>query len=310
MRTFCAVIAVIVLMAGCVFDDDLRFVPQTGSVFLHTGERNVIKITDTGATAEWKLAGAWEKVDDISGTQKTLWLAEGSTRQIWEYNPVEEQIVRSRETGTLSPHFIAAGDKVVAVCDTSEHLLGFFRQKDQVFTVVDPGFVPGRLAYRNGKFYIVADQKNVAVYDEQAYAQIGFVAFSHQIVSVEADARSRIFVHTREGSNSWQGMIEYNTNSIGIEEQPVGYKKIRYTPYVEKPLGKEYIRDIQLVNGRLNIEGTPECTDFEADFFESNVYLVQRDTLFSFEIATGKQAAILPFTGNFLKGWYFIEQIP
>ncbi|MDX2249108.1 MAG: hypothetical protein SF052_20140 [Bacteroidia bacterium] len=300
-------------LCGCVFDDDLRFVPQTHTGFIlsqQTDQKSLIRIIADQVERDWKVYPGVGEISDFSGTEKTIWFAEGDKRQIFEYDPENQQVLQTFSTGELTPDYICVGESVILICDSVEEKIGFFRLKNEKLTLTTPGYKPGKAVYRSGKFYVKADDRIVDIYDEQAFASIGKAIFEYKIVEIEADARSRIFIHTREGNTSRQAFIDYNSNNIAEPEKVVAYEKIRYTPYVENPLGKEYMRDLQQVNGKLNIAGSPVCSDFEIDFFESVVYFIRQDSLYSLHIIDNAEAARIPLTGKFQKAWYFIKQIP
>ncbi|MEZ4777106.1 MAG: hypothetical protein R3D00_28275 [Bacteroidia bacterium] len=312
MRLFGIILAGL-LLTGCVFDEDVRFIPETQTGFIlnrQAATKSVIKITGDIAETHWLAYPGMGEISDFSGSEKTIWFAEAMAHKIFEYDPGSQGVVQSLETQSLTPHFICAGEKVILLSDSAADQIGFFRLKNQQLTIVGTEYKPGQAVYRSGKFYVQAGDKTVDIYDELAYASIGTAIFDHAIKSIEADARSRIFVHTTEGNNAWQGLIDYNSNSISKPEAAVNYEKVRYTPYVERPLGKEYLRDVQKINGKLNTAVTQACSDFEVDFFESIIYFLRQDSLYSLKIADNLVRPLAPLDGEFQKAWYFIEEIP
>lgn len=307
------VILVVVLLAGCVFDDDLRYIPKTHTGFLlnyQAGAKTVVKLSEGTTETNWRAYTEMGEVSDFSGTEKTIWFAEAKAHKIFEYDPQSQTVIQTIETGTFTPDYLCAGEKVIFLSDATAGQIGFFRLKNKQLTVITPGYKPGQNVYRSGKFYVQADSQTVDIYDEQAYARVGSVSFNHPVKAIDVDARSRIFVHTISGNNAWQGFIDYNSNRLAKEEETVNYEKVRYTPYVERPLGKEYLRDIQKINGRLNTVVLPLCSDFEVDFFESVVYFLHQDSLYSLQLSDNLVQPLAALEGEFQKAWYFIEQIP
>lgn len=304
-----------VLLTGCAFDDDIRFHPATIASFLlleHNGVSSVIKIDNQSAIFSYEslIGESPGAITDIAGQDGDLWVSVWPGNTLLKVDPATDQVKQSVSTAPLVPHLIGAGENTIMVADTGAGILGYYLLKKEKWVYDTLDQISGPVLYFNQKFYLGLAATEVGIFSEKALTQIQKIDFQNRIEWIDADNRGRIFVHTRADSILSRGQIDFNGDVLAVPEAEVSYEKNIYTPYRERPLGKEYARDIILTDGKLNIPGRPLCDDAVADFFESVVYLVWGDTLYLRNINTQKNTVLGAIEGNFQKAEHFIDQIP
>ncbi|MDW8332578.1 MAG: hypothetical protein RMM53_00010 [Bacteroidia bacterium] len=164
-----SVAATALLLAGCAFDDDERFVPRPRAVYFlcsdDEGNRTVVKLNET-----WQKTSEPATDFDVYKTEKSavVWTVFGNR-------------IRGRESATgkteeftfdaFTPTGLCVGKDWHVVWGDKKLCFFQSRAKNRKTVVVATDFTPRIALYNNRKFYFAADSV-VAVYHETAFAPL------------------------------------------------------------------------------------------------------------------------------------------
>ena len=74
--------------------------------------------------------------------------------------------------------------------------------------------------------------------------------------------------------------IYYHSDEISGAKTTVNFTKIRYSPFRDRPLGKELLSSVLQINGKLNYVPRPDASDFEVDFLEGSGFTIRQMILY------------------------------
>lgn len=315
LRKFLISATLLATLAACQLDADEAYFPVNEAIVMMAdrpdGFRQLWRIDATGVQADWEnpLGLADADLSDMTTTGDQLWISSGENSMLYLVDVKGEQVSQTFELGTFQPHFICNGLDYLLLADTVEKRLGFWGKASQEMVhEVEIEAVPGQAIYESDKFYVQIGTRQVAIYREQALAQLNIVTFDHPIYDLQLDRAGRIQVITHADSQLYAAEISYNSNQLKREEAPTIYQKIQFSPYLRSSFGKEWLDDVSLEEGWVRTPPVRRrllsgAEDFWVDFFEAKVYIQRNDSLLELDIRDKTILRAVPFSAEILRVW-------
>lgn len=296
-------------LMSCDYDQDFEFVPATQAAFFlmnENGQQQLRKVEADGSILpNWGENLGLAAPDDIAGNGAELWVSVASDKKLVLLDLETETQKQSFDLGDFQGHYLCMGSRYLLLSDTVNQALGFFHLKDQELIRISLNQRPGKAVYRSTKFFLQLGDQSVSIYNEQALAPYAELDFSRPIIDLVLDNRYSTWVISKD-TQVYQSSISWNSNAIEMEAQPFTASKVRYSPYLQANFGKEFTRQLNLVNGRLANSPNPPADDFEVDFFESNIYFTFQDSLRIKDVFENEITILGPFTGIFRNAYFYL----
>ncbi|RMG19203.1 MAG: hypothetical protein D6730_21995 [Bacteroidetes bacterium] len=309
LRVACLLVGILLLLPGCSFDDDLRYIPQTRAAYLLLADssgQSIMHIREGQRFDQWErqLGMQAGSVADIGAGLEQLWVADAEAGMVLQVEPETGQVSKRLSTGALTPHYLCAGQDYLLISDTLQGQAGFLRIKNGKLHLLPQQGKPSRAVYRSQLFFLVHADSSVRIYHEKALALLAELPFEGKIEELLLDNGVLTQVFFRRQGQLYQAAIDYNTRALARQPIVSELIKIRYTPYKRQNFGKELIHDLGLTPARV-LGSQREIQDFEADFFESMLYLKRHDSLQLVPYHSSDLHALGPFHARFLKSCFF-----
>ncbi|GAB4411356.1 MAG: hypothetical protein OHK0039_16500 [Bacteroidia bacterium] len=303
----------LLLMAGCSFDQDMRYYPATqGAYFLvrdTLGQMSVALARAGAIERDWEGGLGWQpgEVGGLDGRGLALWLANASRSELVQmrFDDGSPAVGGRYALGdTFRPVHVCVGAQRVLLCDTLHRQIAFWDIGRERLVVMPPGALPGRALYRSGKFYLPTGGRKLQIWQEEALAIIDSLAFDHPIADLQMAEDEMIWVLTRDSAQLYSARIDYNSNAIFEAETPRTQQKLQFSPYAHRPYGKEYTGTGQLIGGIVRPGNFRGVSDFYLDFFDGELYFIQADSLYCFHIER-QERQVLGVLPAFFETAYF-----
>lgn len=313
---FLRLFPIVFLIVGCEFDDDSLFYPETEKgVFLMQSLENMP--TSLMAVVNDSLIQNWEEdlgiesgmIGDMAGSEETLWITAPEKGEVYAVNAFDNRITDVLSFTDFSPHFISIGTSHLLFSDSTRNQIGFWNKDTRSFVKMLVNHPPQMSVYRSRKFFVQLGNHQVGIYQEEALAMIDTVNFDQEIEYLELDNRHSTVVYTRQDSQLYEALIDYNNNAVDKLEMEVTAQKVRHSPYLSQVYGKELTRPVELINGRISAAGATNAQDFEVDFLDGKVYYRKLDSLYVYEAPTRKKTNMGGLGANFQKAYFFVGKM-
>ena len=308
------ILFILSLLAACEFDGDLRNQVRTQRGIFWSqaddGSRRLWSLQDGDFRAEPEIAWGISSADVLRLTEAEglLWIALQNPNAIWSIDPVTDEIQQRIPLGSVRPDFLSIGENSILTGDSSSRQLAFFDRNAEELIVDTLSGQPGHMVYRSQKYYVQTDTQEVSIYIEPAFAPISVVRLSHPIVEMGLDNGVQTIVVTQAPNEFVQANINYNTNRLQTEFS-VRYRKFRPTPFDHQIYGREYLENARLNDLRFFPGDLQPTTDYELDFFESQLYLIRRDSLIQRSLISNEERYIRNFSDSLLKACFFVGEL-
>lgn len=275
------------------WDDDSEFDISTRASFFLTTDGNglrIVRLVNGGLEADWntKFGISNANLSDMDLRDNYVWLASGAQRSILQINPETEAVEETFGNLPIAPHFIAVGEEQVIAADTAANRLIFVKKKNGKVVEVNFDQHPGPVLYNNQRFFLVVDTHFVSIYDEKALTPRAVLDCERTIREIHFSEFNNLEVITSDTSGSFQAVIAGTADIFAKAPFAVSYQKIRFTPYFTQRFGNEFLEDLRLVNGELQLPLLDvlysPLEDFETNFFSGRAYLQRSDTLLVFNL--------------------------
>ncbi len=300
----------VLIHAGCTFDDDTGYYPITKRAFLLVADtagvgKQLLLIEGNTLAKDWvQKAGMTGTLTAIASREDAHWIASANPNQVHLADPKNDRLIQSFDTGALRPDHLCAGDEYLLISDSSARRIGFLHRKKGDLITMDLPAAPGKAVYRSRKFYLQLGSRKVQILREEALAMLAEVELTRPVVDLQVDNLISILVFTRD-SALYRAAIDYNTNSLSQAERPEAADKVQVSPIRVAIYGKERLSPVTLRDGRLFPGGYTGVTDFETDFFEAQVYYCARDSLFRHSISNSANQALGSLAGEIQNSFFF-----
>jgi hypothetical protein len=240
-----------------------------------------------------------EELTAANMVDNVLWLANGPKKTITAVGPESgSQIQRFPYLG-IEPHFFAVGANQILIADSAQGKISFVKRKNGKVQELPDVDRPGQCLYNSGKFYLVHGGQYISTYDEQAMTAISTIDAGATIDFIQFDRYKTVYASAHDSSKFYLARVSFNGMEVG-DLFETNYSRLRTTPYFAATFGTEYLRSLQMVQGRLESDQAYEfarnVSDFEADFFEGWLYYRSNDTLFVKHIAQDSIHHALPYS--------------
>ncbi|MEO0895958.1 MAG: hypothetical protein AAFY71_06140 [Bacteroidota bacterium] len=281
-------------LSSCRFEEDSEFIPSTEICFFlfqENGEVSLASISDS--TLRLNIAESYGAeavgIHDMAGKENFLWLSLKNQQAISQYNlKTDEQQLFSLDS--MEAVFLCPGEDILLISDTVNRQLGFLNMKSGELVRKKLNHQPGEAYYRSGKFFVSFDSTILASYQETAFALLDTLDCVYPIIHIDGDNRIGIRLHMREGSEYFEGQLDWN-NSQWIEPSSSSpYRITHYTPYQRSFFEKEWAADVRVfVEGRIRgISATSGILDLEMDFLESRGYFLRENDFQVYDLEEGE----------------------
>lgn len=304
-------------MAGCRLDDDTGYEIRTYASFLLVqptgGGLSLYRYSQDAHSLDpaWNATAGVPDADlsDVGMVDNLLWLASGAQKKVLQVNPADGSLVEAFDGLPIAPHFIAVGSDQVMVADTAAHKLAFIKRRNGDVQEVEFTGKPGPCLYNSGKFFLVVDDTQVAVYDEKALSPRATLALGMTVDELLLNKYHVLQVMGRDSTGRRLGIVDVNGDFlVGNATNPVAYTRLRPTPYFVARFGGEYLYDLQWLGGNVVSQNGVTLADsvdgFEADFFEGTLFYQRGASLLVRNMATGVGIDSLGLSGSLRKSFH------
>ncbi len=300
--------ATAMLFTSCSLDDDTRYTPETKAAYF------LVPTTAGRQVVEWRTDGTltpnWESsfgitpasLTDLQGLDGMLYLGDADGKRILEINLEDGGVKERFFTGDLTPYRFAVGRDYILVCDSVQRKLGFMRRRNGKQFVLEVPRHPSLVTYQNLKFYVVMDGHWLSIWNEKAAAEMEAYDFAHPIVEMQVDAFGGVQVISQDSTGRYGSTMDINSTLMLRKEGFLPSSQERYTPWIRQLYEQEWLTNVTLRDGALDITAFPDsCASFEMDFFESRTFLFSGDSLRVRNLRTGELSPSAAFDGLPLK---------
>jgi len=313
-------ISLIMATTGCEYDVDEEFYIETRISFLlfedsNNQDKSILALEDTILTFDWqkKIGLNASSLGDMQGSGSYLWVSDVQGNRILKIDPTAQRAVEIYELGTITPHLMSIGETYILISDTTTTRAGFIHiDKQDIYTRSLPE-IPGKSLYRSNKFYLQTGDDILTIFNEQALSPTHSLKLKGTINDLQVEDEKFIVVYTHREDNSetlQASRINYNTDAFTLKEADTRFRKVRHSPYSVANFGKEYLENITLdFDGRLSVNNLNQVADFEADFFESRLFFMRLDSLFSYDIPVSDIRFLGKVEGKMARSWFYEDFI-
>lgn len=309
-------------LASCTYDDDTAFYPETPATVLWAETMgqggpvgSLVMVRASGEVIpdwSWAPGANPAAVSAMAGDGQHMWLGIAATEEILRIDLQREALEKSFSVAPLSPHYLVRGEAALLFIDTTlQGTLGLLDLKDdtwEVLTFEDSlssslRFGPG--AYKSQKYYLRTNRTQVGILYREARTLAAIWDLAVPVDYLEAGNGTEIFIYSGPAPLR-ESRIDYHTDAPRGNTAGTSWRKIRHSPIRTPLYGKEYSGRIGLSQTDSTLQGMnlQGVSDFEVDFFESQVYFLQNDSLFRGDLQTKQSIFLTRFVGN-LKGAAF-----
>lgn len=306
------------LLASCDNDEGFEMVTKKSYLLAKdsvTNKHEILKISDNTAI-NWAVPLSSNGIlGDICGKNNVFWVSDIQNKEIIQLNAFDESKEKTFQT-TIIPHYICVGESHLIVCDTIAKKIDYIELKNaksQIFSLDEAPMLP---TAANHKFYVKEGTKNLGIYDETNFGKRENILFKHKIADIQVDVNVQVgvWVQTSKNDTIYQSCISLLFDAFSYpnrfrEELAISpYTKKRYSPYSNKSFGKETLIPVSIYKGKISLlAGEKNITDFEIDFFDSNIYYLKAGQIYRYNINQKKTNQLGAFSGSFLKSYFYID---
>jgi hypothetical protein len=186
-------------------------------------------------------------------------------------------------------------------------------EETKIFNLSEKPAIP---VAANHKFYIKQGEKNMGIYEETNFGERENLVFNYPIQDIQVDVNTSagIWVQTKNQDTTYESSISLLSDSYNFADRlresktNPPYTKKRYSPYSNKPFGKEYLYPVYLYKGKFSlIASVQNISDFEMNFFESQVFYLKSSKLYHYNVAKKQTSELGAFSGSFLKSYFYLD---
>ncbi len=312
----CAVCGLLLLLSGCqsLDDDSVYEIKTRASFFLVQTPSNALSIykyANHSIEADWnaKVGVPNAELSDVEILDDMLWIASGTQQAILQVSPTYASVKEKFASLPLAPHYIAVGETQIMVCDTTANRIAFVKRRNGKVQILEFEGHPGPCIYNVGKFYLTKNDSLVAIYDEQAMTTRAVLNLGMQIDEILLNRYHLIYVSGHNAVSVRQALLDPNGDGlVGGDSYVVQFQKYRPTPYFAARFGREYLRDLSLINGKIVSDNAvtmaDSTTDFEVDFFEGTLFYLRDGHLVARNMASDSLLDSLTFQGSLVKAMH------
>jgi len=306
---------------GCKFDADSEFYRVTRAAFFlvqdtASGEKQIVQLKEGTLIQGWNqsIGIGNSKLSHMTGSNEQFWIANAADRSVYEINALDESTENIYDTDSLTPHFICLGTKYLLISDSVRNQLGFMKVKKGKMEVVNTTHTPQQAYYQSGLFFLQENDSLLSVYSELALTPIQQVSLKRNIEDIQFDGIAVAHIYTRLDPTKPLHEARYDRNAqvLSVSEFVAGFEKRQYSPYSFQRYNKEWTEPVTL-NEQSAVVGSNfginDVSSFQMDFFEAEVYYLQSDSLFIYNIHEQNRSTGLYFPYQILESYYFIEGI-
>ncbi len=316
-QRFNFILILFLLFSSCEFDQDSEFFPEVSqSIFLTRDDNNIshlLWVKGEIIDLEWEvqLGIPSASVSDLAFFRQELWISSAEEQLIAQVDVRKAEISHRISTEGFQPHMLSVGEDRILGVDTISQQLAFWDKSRFEATITPFNSVPKLSTYRSGKFYIQSGDSAVSIWDEKAMVERNKVSMSVPIIDIQLDNNVSTVILHADTSGFFESAINFNTDHLSRRERSVAYRKIRYSPYHRQSLGKELLENVLLVDSSVNIPGLfsieEAIIDVEANFLDAELWAVEGDSLYVYEINGPNQKLVTSFSGNLIKSFFYQE---
>ncbi|MFN0204477.1 MAG: hypothetical protein ACKVTZ_23360 [Bacteroidia bacterium] len=305
-----------------------RYILETKTAFFlakdkQSGEKQLLSISKNGAN-QLKLHEVWgissQNLGDMTGKDMLFWVSETNTNKLHFIDPTTQTIEKTISLGDISPTLICVGDRHLFIGDSVHQKIAFWNMKSEKLEGLQRvESKPLFAEWNSGKFYTAFADKTLAIYSEDIYSYRNKVSLSNPIVGLLLAVKLNelnLIIQTKNANDSLlESKLEVQADNFltanDIENAPKPYyQKKRISPYSYAPFGKETTTDIRLLNQKLNLPSSAKflnqnISNFEMDFFDSEIYAQQNDSLKIYSLPQAAYLQKFAYQGELLKGYYY-----
>jgi len=316
LRSICICFITVCTIASCDYDvDEEFFIITRSSYFLvesaTSNEKSILQIQDSLVTPNWdrRLGISRNQLGDLAGVNDQFWVSDISANRLLAIDPETEAIEDIIELGELVPHYMSVGSTHILISDTLHNRLGFLNMRNSELTLRAASAMPLQSTYRSQKFYVLMAPNQIGVWSERAFALIDVLSLQHQINDIQVDNQKFVVVYSGD-SLLFESKIDVNTDAFTQIETPTNFQKVRLSPFSTANFEKELLTPVALTaNHRIATLSIDQVRDFEVDFFEGELYILQKDTLNRYNAATGSSRFLSTFQGKFIRSYFYQDFI-
>jgi hypothetical protein len=306
--------SLILLLTGCVFDDDQPFIPDTQAVYLlvenrELGTQSLWKGKDQSFASHYETQLAYEQgeVNGIAGRNRSLWLASHKQKQIRELALPQETTVRSYDTDPLQPDKILVGEANILVVDQAQERLGLLSMKDETLDTMDMRGRASHLLYQAPYFYVITDSVKMRVYYEENLRLVDEVDFDEPVVDLFF-APNQVTVRALTNGPGGPEFYAWSpSNRVLNMRAKVPYRKLRYSPYLRQETGREWLAPVSLRQNRFFPTRLEPVEDFVMDFQRGELYYHAQDSLFFSDLETAQKTFMQTFPDAFGESFVYVD---
>lgn len=285
----------VLLAAGCNgWDDDSVYAIHTRAAFFVVEDgtnRHLVRLAEDRLSMDWNASTGVPtgRLGDAIMVENMVWLSDVESNSVIEYDPVQGSSERKYTGLPIRPHRFAVGRTQLFVMDTIANKIAFVRLRNG--DVISPEYMglPQSVRYNNNRFYLQQNDREIAVYDEQALATRAIIPIDGRIEGTYFDKNYSLrVINVDTAGIRYTAIIGGNADYVAIPNYVVDLDMVRYTPYLNVRFGNEVTDDLQLRDGNLETlllaPLLDSVQDFEADFFDGQVYAKRGDSLLQYSV--------------------------
>ncbi len=295
------IFAHLLFFSSCSLDHDDGFYPVTKEQFLLVGEENrqLLHVQQAEVDADWLSQFGWtDAVSDMDALVEDIWFVSESRSELLHWHAAS----KSHELYPLenfSPASLLLGTEYILLIDSLHGQMGFWNLESRSLQQrMDWDGGIGESIYRGGKFFVQKGKRSIQVFQENSLQLSGEIELSQDIFNIQMNASHVLFVMSRD-SLIYQQYFSYYSYSPVSEQLIVNYDQLIHTPYYKSNYGKEWLRNILVVDNSLQGRApfrviSENVQSYAIDFFEGKILVQRNDSLFSQDLRSGDAVFLSP----------------
>ncbi|MEL7532209.1 MAG: hypothetical protein AAFN10_12910 [Bacteroidota bacterium] len=301
------------LFGGCEFDNDVEFIPEPIAAYFllvddQSNSQSILKVLPTDELFweyEANLNIAADSVSDLDLWEDELGVAIASEQKVLTFGLPNESLSNTYELAPFHPHLLALGASRIAMVDTnSQEILWINRKDGREIRDTLSGRVE-RLYYMEPYFFLLEDSVRLKVWEEQSLSLVENSALPQPVSEIiKWELLNRIQFVSESGGDKTLYSWDFGPQVI-IENGPVIFNKVEYSPYRRQATGREWVGSIELREDLLPRPGIIPVTDFATQFMNSQLYYHDRDSLWRVDIPTNESNFLSPFPYRFVQSRFY-----
>ncbi len=303
----------LLLFGGCEFDNDVEFIPEPIAAYFlvadnQSKEPTILKVLPDDELIwqyESSLNLALGSASDMDLLEDELGVAIPGEQQVLAFGLPDESLKKTYALAPFTPHLLALGTRRIAAVDTNAREILWINREDGSEIRDSLSGKVERLYYMEPYFFLLEDSVRLKVWEEQTLSQVEDTELPQAVSEVvKWELLNRIRFICQSGGENRLYTWDFGPQLI-IENGPVIFNKVEYSPYRRQDTGREWVGAIELRGNLLPRPGIVPVTDFATQFMSSQLYYHDRDSLWRVDIPTNESNFLSTFPYRILQSRFY-----